>query len=131
MLDVSFALLMAKTKVFVSFDYDNDVALKETLIGQSKMADSPFSINDVSLKEITPEWQQKARKAIEDCDVFIVLLGNNTYQAKGVIREARMARQLGKKRFQLRKQGNWPTPVEGAGEVVAWKWKNLKVRLAN
>ena len=124
-------LLVAKTKVFVSFDYDNDVALKETLIGQSKMADSPFSINDVSLKEKTPEWQQKARKAIEYCDVFIVLLGEKTYQANGVIREVRMARQLRKRIFQLRKQGDWPTPVEGAGEVIAWKWKNLKLRLTS
>ena len=122
---------MAKTKIFVSFDYDNDVALKETLIAQSKMADSPFSINDVSLKEKSSEWQKKARKTIDGCDVFILLLGNNTYQANGVIREVRMARQLGKKRFQLRKQGNWPTPVEGPGGVVAWKWENLKVRLAN
>lgn len=121
---------MAKTKVFVSFDYDHDAALKETLVGQSKLPDSPFSINDVSLKGTTPEWQQKARKAIESCNVFIVLLGDNTHQAKGVLREVRMARQLGKRRFQLRKQGHWPKSVEGAGEVVAWKWKNLKVRLA-
>lgn len=66
---------MPKTKVFVSFDYDHDAQLKTTLIGQSKMADSPFSINDVSLQQATPEWQQKARTAIEGCDVFIVLLG--------------------------------------------------------
>lgn len=122
---------MAKTKVFVSFDYDHDAALKDTLIGQSKMPDSPFSINDVSLKETTPEWQQKARKAIESCDIFVLLLGNYTYQAKGVLREVRMAKQLRKKRFQLRKQGHWPTTVNGAGEVVAWKWKNIKIRLSN
>ena len=122
---------MAKTKVFVSFDYDHDAALKETLIGQSKMPDSPFSINDVSLKETTPEWQQKARKAIETCDVFVILLGDYTYQAKGVRREVRMAKQLGKRRFQLRKQGKWPTPVDGGGDVVAWKWKNIKTRFSN
>lgn len=120
---------MAKTKVFVSFDYDHDIALKETLIGQSKLSDSPFSINDVSLKETTPEWQQKARKAIESCDVFILLLGNTTYQANGVLREVRMAKQLGKKRFQLRKHGHWPIPLKGAGEVIAWRWKNIKKQL--
>jgi hypothetical protein len=120
---------MAKTKVFISFDYDHDSSSKDTLIGQSKLADSPFSINDVSLKEKTGEWQIKARKAIEQCDVFIVLLGNNTYQANGVLREVKIARQLGKRKFQLRKQGQWPTPLNGAGDVVAWKWKNLKFRL--
>jgi hypothetical protein len=122
---------MAKTKVFISFDYEHDSALKDTLIGQSRLADSPFSINDVSLTEKTPEWQQKARKAIESCDVFIVLLSSNTHQASGVIREVKMAKQLEKIRFQLRKQGQWPTPINGAGEVVAWKWKNLKVRVTN
>ena len=73
---------MAKTKVFVSYDYDNDAQLKDTLIGQSKLQESPFSINDVSLKETTPDWQQKARGAIEDCDVFVVLLGAHTHQAR-------------------------------------------------
>lgn len=121
---------MAKTKVFISYDYDHDAQLKDTLIGQSKQQDSPFSINDKSLQQATPEWQQKARAAIEDCDVFIVLLGEHTHQAQGVRREVKMAKQIGKKRFQLRKKGHCPTPIEDAGEVVAWKWKNLKKRLA-
>ena len=120
---------MAKTKVFVSFDYDHDVQLKDTLIGQSRLPDSPFSINDMSLREATQEWQQKARSSIEDCDMFIVLLGEHTHQASGVRREVRMARQMGKKRFQLRKRGKSPMSIEGGGEVVAWKWKNLKKRL--
>ena len=121
---------MAKTKVFVSYDYDHDVQLKEGLIEQSTRPDSPFSINDKSLKQATPEWQQVARTAIEDCDVFIVLLGEHTHQAQGVRREVKMAKQIGKKRFQLRKRGQCPTPIDGAGEVVAWKWKNLKKRLS-
>ena len=122
---------MPKTKVFVSFDYDHDAQLKTTLIGQSRMADSPFSINDVSLQQATPEWQQKARAAIEGCDVFIIILGDHTHQAQGVKRELRMARDLGKKRFQLRKKGQFPTPLDGAGEVVSWRWKNLKRRLSS
>ena len=120
---------MPKTKVFVSYDYDHDAQLKDTLIGQSSLADSPFSINDVSLRQATPQWQQKARFAIESCDVFIVLLGEHTHQAQGVRRELKMARDLGKKRFQLRKRGQFPNRLNGGGEVVAWKWKNLKRRL--
>lgn len=121
---------MAKTKVFISYDYDHDAQLKDTLIWQSKQQDSPFSINDISLQQATPEWQQKARAAIEACDVFIALLGEHTHQAQGVKREVKMAKQIGKKRFQLRKKGQCPTPIDGAGEVVAWRWKNLKKRLA-
>ena len=114
------------TKVFASYDFEHDYDMKQNLITQSKRQDSPFAINDVSLNEKVPEWQQKARRAIESCDVFIVLLGNYTFQAQGVLREVSMARQLGKRRFQLRKQGHWPRPVEGGGKVFAWKWKNIK-----
>lgn len=62
--------------------------------------------------------------------MFIVLLGEHTHQAQGVRREVKMAKQIGKKRFQLRKKGQNPTSIDSAGEVVAWKWKNLKKRLA-
>jgi hypothetical protein len=37
------------TRVFISYDYDNDVFLKEALVGQSKLPDSPFEISDWSI----------------------------------------------------------------------------------
>ncbi len=106
---------MAKTKVFISFDYQHDSDMKNNLIKQSRRYDSPFSINDVSLNDKMPDWQQKARQARE-----------NTHQATGVLREVKMAKQLGKKRFQLREKGHNPQAINGAGEVVAWQWKNLR-----
>lgn len=121
---------MPKTKVFISYDYDHDRQLKETLVGQAKLPDSPFSVVDISIQAELQNWQQEARKAIEACDVFVVLLGEYTHEARGVRREAKMAKDLGKTRFQLRKKGHWPRSVDGAGEVVAWKWKNLKKRLS-
>ena len=117
---------MAKTKVFLSYDYEHDSDMKNNLITESKRSDSPFSINDLSIREETPDWQQKARAAIEKSDVFVILLGDNAHQATGVRREARMARQIGKRRFQLRKQRHNPKPLDSSGEVIAWKWKNLK-----
>ena len=117
---------MAKTKVFISYDYEHDLDMKNNLIKESHRADSPFSINDVSLNEKTPEWQQKARQVIERCDVFLVLLRENTHQATGVLREIKMARQLNKKRFQLREKGHNPKAISGAGKVVAWRWDNLR-----
>ena len=50
---------MPKTKVFVSFDFDNDETLKHLIIGQAKLTDSPFEISDLSLKEAQPErdWE--------------------------------------------------------------------------
>ncbi len=122
---------MAKKKVFVSFDY-NDKQLKDTLIGQAKLPDSPFSIADFSLQETQPEdrWLSKAQSAITGCDIFIVLLGNNTHQASGVLKEVRIAKGLRKKRFQLKPQGKNFVPVPDAGDVIVWTWKNLKARLS-
>ena len=35
-------------RVFVSFDFDNDKKLKDFIIGQSKLPDSPFEVSDWS-----------------------------------------------------------------------------------
>ncbi len=123
---------MAKKKVFVSFDYETDHSLKEDLIAQAKQPDSPFAVSDVSLKEREPEqeWLSKARKAIAGCDVFVVILGENTHNAPGVLKEIAIATGMNKRRFQLRPQKkNWQR-MKGAGEVVDWTWPNLKKKLA-
>ncbi len=121
---------MAKKKVFVSFDYDNDLNLKSSFISQAKHPDSPFSVNDYSLKEAHPdsEWLSKAQSAIDRCDVFIVLLGKNTYKAPGVLKEVKIALGRNKERFQLKPQGKERKAVSGGGEVVSWKWENIKAR---
>ena len=56
---------MAKKKVFISFDYDNDSTLKDFLVGQAKLDDSPFELADWSIKEhIDDNWKLKARRRI-------------------------------------------------------------------
>ena len=124
---------MARTKVFVSFEYETGYELKETLIGQAKQQDSPFSVTDSSLKEREPEsvWRDKARQAIEGCDVFVTLLSENTHNAPGVLEEIKIARKLGKPRFQLRARGHRWRAMRGAGELVVWTWPNLQRALAS
>lgn len=121
---------MAKKKVFLSFDFDNDLNLKNSFISQAKLPDSPFSINDFSLKEAHPndEWISKAQSAIARCELFIVLLGKNTHTASGVLKEVRIAAGLNKERFQLKPQKKKRTPIPDAGEVMSWKWNNLRER---
>ena len=94
---------MVKTRVFVSFDFDNDEALKTFLIEQAKHPGSPFEVTDGSLKEARPqrEWEAKARAAINRADVFIVMLGSKTRSAAGVRKEVKMANELGKLQFQI------------------------------
>ncbi len=125
---------MPKTKVFVSFDFDNDRVLRDFVIGQAKLPDSPFEVSDYSLKEAAPEkdWEAKARAAISRADVFMVMLGPKTVRAPGVLKEVIMAQDLGKRRFQVigYTEGSESWAVPGAGRTYAWSWENLKKLLA-
>ena len=57
---------MAKKRVFISFDYDHDLDLKNLLVGQAKNEDSPFEIIDFSIKEaISEDWKKKVRIRID------------------------------------------------------------------
>ncbi|BDW97303.1 hypothetical protein MACH10_29880 [Thalassospira tepidiphila] len=125
---------MAKKKVFVSFDFDNDRMLKTFIIGQSKLPDSPFEIVDLSLKEAAPEkdWERKADAAIARSDLVLVLVGPHTWKAQGVLKEIRMARARNIKIIQMigYKAGNY-TRVPDAGQLYRWSWENLKKLLAS
>lgn len=125
---------MAKKKVFVSFDFDNDKVLRDFIIGQAKNSDSPFEISDYSLKESQPEkeWLEKATAAIKRADVVIVMLGSKTRFASGVKKEVAVAKALGKTRFQLigYKDGSSDWAVVDGGRVYSWNWENLKKLLA-
>lgn len=120
---------MAKKRVFVSFDFDNDRVLKDFIIGQSRLADSPFEIIDTSLKEAAPmkTWEEKARTAINCSDMVIVMVGKETYRAPGVLKEIKFARDAGVKIVQMigYRDGNY-TAVPDAGRLYAWNWDNLK-----
>jgi hypothetical protein len=125
---------MAKTKVFVSFDFDNDKILRDFIIGQAKLPDSPFEVSDHSLKEAAPErdWEIKAHAAISRADKFLVMLGSKTRIAPGVKKEVAMAKNLGKTRFQIigYKNGTRDWALPDAGVTYSWNWDNLKKLLA-
>jgi hypothetical protein len=120
---------MAKTRVFVSFDFDNDRVLKDFILGQARLADSPFEVVDHSLKEAAPEndWEKKARAAIGRAEIVLVMVGSQTHRAHGVLKEVAMAREAGVKLVQIigYKDGDY-TPIPNAGRLYAWNWENLK-----
>ena len=120
---------MAKTKVFVSFDFDNDKALKDFIIGQSKNSDSPFEVVDTSMKEAAPQrdWPDEADSRIKRSDLVLVMVGPATHKAPGVLKEVDMARRNGIPIVQIigYKDGNY-TAVPNAGRLYSWNWENLK-----
>lgn len=124
---------MGKKRVFVSYDYDNDKVLKDFIIGQSKLDDSPFEIIDCSLKEAAPEkeWEEKAKKAISMADVVLIMVGSKTHKAPGVLKEVKFARELNVFIFQVigYKDGDY-TAVPDGGRLYKWNWDNLKQLLS-
>ncbi len=120
---------MARKQVFVSFDFEDDKVLKDFIIGQSRLSDSPFEVVDTSLKEAAPmkTWEDKARTAIKRSDIVVVMVGPKTYKAPGVLKEVNMAREEGIPIVQVigYKDGNY-TAVPNAGRLYAWSWDNMK-----
>lgn len=124
---------MGKKRAFISFDFDNDKTLKDFIVGQSRLPDSPFEISDWSMKEAVPErnWEDEARAKIKRSDVVIVMVGPKTYKAPGVLKEVGMAHKEGIPIFQIigYKDGDY-TQVPGAGRLYSWNWENLKKLLS-
>jgi len=119
---------MARKRVFVSFDFDNDKVLKDFIVGQARNPDTPFEIVDTSLKKavLMPTWEEKARAAIKRSDLVLVMVGPNTHRAPGVLNEIKMAREEKKPIVQIigYKDGDH-TPVPDAGRLYRWDWENL------
>ena len=124
---------MARKRVFVSFDFDNDKTLKDFLIAQAKLPDSPFDVIDGSLKEAAPQanWEQVAMRRIHEADIVVVMVGPYTHRAAGVLKEVAMAISYRKPIFQINgyRDAN-PMPVANACQLYAWNWTNLKILLA-
>jgi hypothetical protein len=80
-------------RVFVSFDYDHDLRLKNLFCGQiAKRSPTPFAAADWSSKyELTQaEWERVIAAKIAACHVMIVLIGRSTRSARGVAKEDRV-----------------------------------------
>lgn len=124
---------MAKTRAFISFDFDRDKPLKDFVVGQAKLPDSPFEIADWSMKEAAPErnWESEAEARIKRSDIVIVMVGPQTNRASGVLKEVAIARRLHIPIVQvIGYRDAAPTAVPNAGRLYRWNWENLKKILA-
>ena len=132
------ALLVGKlpTRVFISFDYDEDRGVAALLGGQLRRAGSGFEIENWSMKEAAPQrlWKDGARRRINRSDVVLVVVGRQSYRAPGVLAEVAMARAaqppvpirqvIGYRDLVL------PTAVPNAGRLYRWGSDNLSTVLA-
>jgi hypothetical protein len=123
-------LRVAKRRVFVSFGYDHDVDLKNALVAQSRLPDSPFDIADWSIKVASPGWRAEARRRIRASDVVVVLCGQQTHTAVGVATEVIISQEESIPYFLLRgyqdKTCHRPTTAKPTDKMYTWTWDNLK-----
>ena len=120
-----------KTPVFISFDYDNDAALKDLLVGQAANSRSPFFIADWSIKKATNGWKIDAKRRIQRSRVVIVICGRHTSKAVGVATEIEIAKEVGVRYVLLR--GYKDGKVERPGgtswvfdTMYDWTWDNMR-----
>lgn len=122
---------MGITRVFISFDYDNDEDLRMLLAGQAKHPDSPFEIKDRSLKEpLTGDWKEKFRRRLANVEVVAVICGEYCDKAAGVAAELRIAREEGTPYFLMKgrsaKLCSKPSSALPSDKMYDWTWPNLK-----
>ena len=122
---------MTAKRAFISFDFDHDEDLRNLLLGQARNPDSPFAIQDWSVKEpFTGDWRAKVRARIRQTDVTIVICGEHTDSATGVSAELDITREEGQDYFLLHgrngKTCRKPRSALRTDKIYTWSWENLK-----
>ncbi len=122
---------MVAKRAFISFDFDHDEDLRTLLAGQAKHPDTPFDMQDWSVKEqMTGDWKEKVRARIRKTDLTIVICGEYTHMATGVAAELSISRAERKPYFLLwgraDKTCTKPSTADASDKMYKWTWDNLK-----
>lgn len=113
---------MAKNKVFIGYDYDNDKAAKDRLLGWDankefdfSSYDRPFDVAVDSPEAVAIKQDLAAR--IGDCSHFLCIIGKETYHDNWMAWEIRKAVELKKKLVAAKTDStnNSPTTMQGVG----------------
>ena len=121
---------MPTLNIFVCFEFDKDNELKNNFYEQAK-EQTPHRVHNCSLNEAYPDeaWKNKAREAIRECDVVVVLIGEDTHNAQGVIVETDIARSLNKPVIQIRPQKRTYKGLTRLGEPIPGRWTRINAVL--
>lgn len=131
-----------KKRAFISFDFDNDIQLKNLLSGQAKNPDTPFFYDDWSVKDPFPQstWKSDVRTKIKQCDFMMVLIGTNTHRCSGVVEEIKIANEENIPSFGIYNQNvvfyqngqPYINVPQGLGKrYIEWTWPNITTAINN
>ena len=113
---------MAKKKIFVSYDYDNDRNYKNLLMAWDSNREFDFSFSDqsadVSIQSTNATAIKRAISAkINAATYFLCIVGKETYRSSWVEWEIGKAKELRKRivAVKISKGNSTPTVLLGAG----------------
>ena len=113
---------MAKKRVFISYDHDNDKACKDRLLGWDANKEFDFSSYDQSFDVSVDSNDAAAIKQvlsarIGDSSHFLCIVGKETYRSGWAAWETRKAVELKKKLVAVKTDStnNSPTAMQGVG----------------
>jgi len=116
---------MAKKRIFISFDYDNDRHYKNLLVAWDKNSLFDFSFYDGSV--IVPVNSTKAgpirrviSQRIGECPRFLCIVGQETHKSEWVAWEIDKAVALKKKIIAVKTKPSNTTPTGLYGVGAAW-----------
>lgn len=123
---------MAEPRAFVSFDFDHNQIQRTLFAGQARSdSPTPFTVEDWSSKTPLPQaqWERLIAQKINATHMCIVLVGQTTSAATGVVKEIAMAKAHNVPIFGVYVDGadaNTALPVGLArNRVIGWKWSNI------
>lgn len=117
---------MRTLRIFVSFEYDKDGDLKGSFFKQAEHElSNPVLSSSLNRAYESPEWETRARAAIWESDIVIVLVGPDTHNAPGVLTEVGIARDLRKPIMQVVPKHRTYHGVPTLPEPIKWRWKTI------
>lgn len=116
---------MAKKKVFISYDYDNDKHYKNLLLAWDANGEFDFSLNDQSVDVSVNSNDAAAIKRVISAKInnstyFLCLVGKDTHNSEWVSWEIKKAVELGKKIIAVKISSTNTTPSELLGVGATW-----------
>jgi len=116
---------MSSIQIFVSFDGDHDVDLRDQLVAESARPGSRFQFTDSSRGEaLTGAWTASARSRIRAVDEVLVVCGEYTDASPRMAAELRIIHEEGKPYLLLwGRRERMCTKPEGAKSTdVMYSW---------
>ena len=116
--------------VYLAFEFDRDASRRKGFIADADKY-SEFNLVDRSLPaaQHSSQWRQEAFARIQDSEVVIVLLGDNTQNAPGVKDELSLAGEAKCPVVQLMPQHENYGLVSKRGAVCLYRWPLVNAML--